>query len=79
MFTLTNGARAENVFWYVEGEVSVGGNASFEGIILSMNEITFDKGAKMNGRMFSQTSITLDDNTITEPKNMEGQASSSNK
>jgi hypothetical protein len=79
VFTLTNGARAENVFWYVEGEVTIGKNAHFEGIILSMNEITLEKGAQLNGRMFSQASITLDDNTINEPEAfMTGQTSSTN-
>lgn len=77
VFTLTNGARAENIFWFVEGEVTIGKNAHFEGIILSQNEITLEKGAKLNGRMFSQTSITLDDNTITEPGTMGGQTTSS--
>ena len=79
VFTLTNGAQAANVFWYVEGEVTIGKNAQFEGIILSKNDITLEKGAKMNGRMFSQSSITLDDNTVTEPRTMAGQTSSTNR
>lgn len=77
VFTLANGARAENIFWYVEGEVNIGNNAHFEGIILSMNEITLEEGAKLNGRLFSQTSISLDDNIITEPGSMAGRTSSS--
>lgn len=76
VFTLTNGALAENVIWHVEGDVTIGTNALFEGIILSMNNITLEKGAKLNGRMFSQTTITLDDNTVTEPERMAGQTSS---
>lgn len=77
---LTNGARAANIFWYVEGEVTIGKNARFEGIILSKNEITLEKGAELNGRMFSQTSITLNDNTIIrEPRNMASQTSSKNR
>ena len=79
VFTLTNGARADNVFWYIEGNVTIGVNAQFEGIILSMNEITLEKGAAINGRMYSQTSIILDDNTVTEPKTMDVRTSSSNK
>lgn len=79
VFTLTNGARADNVFWYVEGEVTIGKNAQFEGIILSMNEITLEKGAKLNGRMFSQSSITLDDNTVTEPGTITGHTTSTNR
>lgn len=79
VFTLTDGAQADNIFWYVEGEVTIGENAQFEGIILSMKEITLEKGAKLNGRMFSQRSITLDENTITEPRALTGQTTSKNK
>lgn len=79
VFTLTNGAIADNIFWLVEGEVTIGENAQFEGIILSMNEITLEKGAKLNGRMFSQTSINLDENTVTEPRRITGQTSTKNK
>lgn len=79
VITLSDGARAENIFWFVEGDVTIGKNAQFEGIILSMNEITLEKGAKLNGRMFSQTSISLDDNTIAEPKRMTGQTTSTNR
>ncbi|MFH5830948.1 ice-binding family protein [Halalkalibaculum sp. DA384] len=76
VFTLTNGARADNIFWYVEDDVTIGKNAHFEGIILSINEITLEKGAKLNGRLFSQTSIILDDNTVTEPRSIDSQTSS---
>lgn len=79
VFMLTDGTRADNIFWIVEGEVTIGKDANFEGIILSMNDIIFEKGAKLNGRIFSQTSITLDDNTITEPGSMAGQRSSTNR
>ncbi|PKD44335.1 ice-binding family protein [Rhodohalobacter barkolensis] len=70
VFTLNDGAQSDNIFWYVEGEVTIGKNANFEGIILSMNEITLEDGATLTGRMFSQASITLNDNTVTEPRNM---------
>ncbi|MFO7847705.1 MAG: ice-binding family protein [Bacteroidota bacterium] len=79
VFTLTNGARAENIIWHAEGNVTIGPNARFEGIILSMNNITMEKGATLNGRMYSQTSVSLDDNTVTEPALMEGQTSSANR
>jgi hypothetical protein len=77
--TLTDGASADNVFWYVEGEVTIGRDAHFEGIILSMNEITLEKGAKLNGRLFSQSSITLDENTVTEPRGLASQTTSTNR
>jgi hypothetical protein len=79
VFTLANGARADNIFWLVEGEVTIGEKAKFEGIILSMNEITLEKGANLNGRMFSQTSINLDENTVTEPVSLNGRTTSTNR
>ena len=79
VFTLTDGAQADNVFWYVEGVVTIGKDVQFEGIILSMNDITLEKGAKLNGRMFSQSSITLDDNTVTEPRGLSSQTTSTNR
>ena len=79
VLTLSDGAQADNIFWYVEGEVTIGKNAQFEGIILSMNEITLEKGAKLNGRMFSQASINLDDNTVTEPRDLASQTTSTNR
>ncbi len=79
VITLADGAQADNIYWYVEGEASIGKNAEFEGIVLSMDEITLEEGAIVNGRMFSQSSITLDDNTITEPRKMTGKTTSKNK
>ncbi|MCC5942139.1 MAG: DUF3494 domain-containing protein [Balneolaceae bacterium] len=67
-FTLTDGAVAENIFWQVGGEVSLGESSHFEGIILSLTGITMKNGASLNGRMLTQTDVTLDDNTIIEPK-----------
>ncbi len=79
VITLADGAQADNIYWYVEGEATIGKNAEFEGIILSMDEITLEEGAMVNGRMFSQSSINLDDNTITEPRKMTGKTTSKNK
>ena len=77
--TLSDGAQADNVFWFVEGDVTIGKDAHFEGIILSMNDITLEEGARFNGRMYSQSSINLNDNTVSEPMSMTGRASSINR
>ncbi|MBW4258520.1 DUF3494 domain-containing protein [Methanobacterium sp. YSL] len=63
---LTGGLLAENVFWQVAGDVSLGTNSHFEGIILSMTTIALGTGATMNGKLLAQTAITLDGNTINE-------------
>jgi hypothetical protein len=59
--------------------IDLGKNVQFEGIILAMNEITREEGAILNRRMFSQTSITLDDNTVTEPNTITGHTTSTNR
>lgn len=65
--TLAGGAQAKNIFWQVSGEVTIGTNAHFEGIILSMTAINFNTGASLNGRALAQSAITLDQTTITQP------------
>jgi hypothetical protein len=78
--TLADGAVAENIFWQVAGEVNIGATAHIEGIILTQKGITLKNGATLNGRMLVQTDITLDDNTIIEPKILSTvQRTSSNK
>lgn len=65
--TLTGGALPENIFWQVAGQVTLGTNAHFEGVILSMTGITFQTGASMNGRALAQTAVILDANAVTKP------------
>ncbi|MEX0966414.1 MAG: ice-binding family protein [Bacteroidia bacterium] len=65
--TLGGGARPENIFWQVAGEVNLGTTVDFKGIILSMTGITLDTGAVLKGRALAQTAVILDANTITQP------------
>ncbi|MGE5049003.1 MAG: ice-binding family protein [Deltaproteobacteria bacterium] len=65
--TLSGGARAKNVFWQVAGQVTLGANSHFEGIILSKTAITLQTGATMNGRALAQTQVALQQATITQP------------
>jgi hypothetical protein len=65
--TLSGGAQAKNIFWQVSGEVTIGTNAHFEGILLSMTAINFNTGASLNGRALAQSAIALDQNAITHP------------
>lgn len=64
---LAGGALAKNIFWVVAGQVTLEAGAHFEGIILSKTAVVFKTGAEMNGRVFAQSAVTLDDNVITEP------------
>jgi hypothetical protein len=65
--TLSGGAKAENIFWQVAGEVTIQSTANFKGIILSMTGITLQTAAVFNGRALAQTAVILDANTVTQP------------
>jgi hypothetical protein len=52
---LANGAQSRNVFWTVEGAVSLGAGSHMEGTILGGAAITFGAGATMNGRALAGT------------------------
>ncbi len=66
---LTGGALAKNVFWQVGGGtgVALDTTAHFEGVVLAIKGITVNTSASVNGRLLSQTAVTLDMNTVTQP------------
>lgn len=66
--TLEGGAQAKNIFWQVAGSVTVGTNAGFQGIILSMNDIIFQTESTLFGRALAQKAVILDQNTVTKPE-----------
>jgi hypothetical protein len=63
---LSGGAQAKNIFWQVAGSVTIGTTSHFEGIILGKTAVAFQTSATINGRIFSQTATTLDNNTVTQ-------------
>lgn len=65
---LLGGAQPKNIFWQVAGIVDLASTSHFEGIILGAQAVRFVTGATMNGRVFSQTAVTLQGNTITQPE-----------
>ncbi|PKL29405.1 MAG: hypothetical protein CVV46_01475 [Spirochaetae bacterium HGW-Spirochaetae-2] len=64
---LSGGALPENIIWQVAGSVTMGATSHFEGIVLCKTLIALETGATMNGRLFAQTAITLDQATVTQP------------
>jgi len=66
---MAGGARPENVFWQVAGDVDLGTTAHCEGVILSQTAITLRTGASVNGRLMAQTAVNIDGSTIVEPSN----------
>ena len=67
---LTRGALAKNVFWQVGGVATLGTTSVFEGILLSKTMIAANTGARINGRLFAQTAVTLQKNVVTQPNTM---------
>jgi hypothetical protein len=64
---LAGGAQAKNIFWQVAGLASFGTTSHIEGIILSKTMIAMQTGASINGRLYAQTAVTLQMNTVTQP------------
>jgi ice-binding like protein len=65
---LTNGARADNVYWIVGTSATLGSDSVWYGNILADQSITLDSGATVYGRVLSRSgSITLDTNVIDVP------------
>jgi hypothetical protein len=64
---LTNGALAQNVFWQVAGNVSIGSGAHMEGVILSATNISLVTGATVKGRLLARTGVLMDSNVVTQP------------
>lgn len=70
IITLTNGAKAENIYWLVAGSGAVlGTTVQFKGNILSKTLISLNTGATVNGRLLAQTAVTLEINTsVVKPQ-----------
>ena len=64
---LSGGAQANNIFWQVAGQTTIGTTAVFSGNILDQTAIVLNTGATLNGRALAQTAVTLDSNAITVP------------
>jgi hypothetical protein len=64
---LLENAQAQNVFWQVAGKVTLGTTSHINGIILSKTLIAMKTGASVDGRLLSQTAVTLQKNSVTAP------------
>lgn len=63
----TGGAQAKNIFWQVAGVVAIGTTAHLKGIVLAKTVIAMKTKATVNGRLYSQTAVTLEMNTVVQP------------
>lgn len=64
---LVGDAQACNIFWQVSEGFTVGAASHLEGIFLVKTAVTFQTQSSLHGRIFSQTAITLQMTTVTQP------------
>jgi hypothetical protein len=65
--TLTGGILPENIFWVVADTVAIGSGADFQGVILSMTNVSMATGSTITGMIYAQTSVSLDATVVTKP------------
>ena len=64
---LTGGALSSNIFWQVGSSATFGTTSVLKGTFLAMQSITFNTGAKLDGRALTRIGgITMAGNTIVE-------------
>ncbi len=64
IITLSGGAQAKNIFWVVSGQATLGTYSDFGGIILSKTLVSLNTGARVTGKLFAQTAVTMIANTV---------------
>ena len=66
---LAGGAKASNIFWQVGGltGATLGTYSTFNGTILSAKQAIANTGAVVNGRLFADSQVTLQQNPVTKP------------
>jgi hypothetical protein len=62
---LTNGAKAENIFWQIAGNLVVGAGAHMEGTLMVKTNALFVTGSSLTGRVLAQTACNLQMASIT--------------
>jgi len=64
---LAGGAKASNIFWQVGSSATFGTTSVFKGTIIVKESISFNTGAKLNGRALSRNgAVTMAGNTIVQ-------------
>ncbi|WP_190300323.1 ice-binding family protein [Rufibacter hautae] len=64
---LRQGIRAKNVFWQVDGNVSVGAQSAVKGTVVSAGNITAASGAVVEGKLLSKSgNVTLSNTHVSE-------------
>jgi hypothetical protein len=64
---LAGGAKASNIFWQVGSSATFGTTSVFKGTVMAMESITFNTGAKLDGRAMARTgAVVMEANTIVK-------------
>jgi hypothetical protein len=64
---LAGGASAANIFWQVGSSATFGTTSDFKGTVLAMQSVTFNTGAKLNGRALARSgAVAMAGNTIVK-------------
>ncbi|HET6989714.1 MAG TPA: ice-binding family protein, partial [Bacteroidia bacterium] len=64
---LAGSAQASNIFWQVGSSATFGTTSVFKGTVMAMQSITFNTGAKIDGRALARTGgVTMSGNTIVQ-------------
>jgi hypothetical protein len=61
---LAGGAQAKNIFWQVAGDVAIGTDAEFKGMIHCFTKVVLFTGSSLEGNIYSQTAVTLQKATV---------------
>jgi hypothetical protein len=61
---LAGGALPQNVYWQTFAAADISSTVKFKGVILSKTSIAMKTGAVINGRLFAETAVTLQQNTV---------------
>ena len=65
---LTNGASLSNIYWQVNGQLTIGTNTTFMGTALVNGVIIVENGAEVTGRLLSQDgAINMANNRVSIP------------
>jgi len=65
---LSGGAQASNIFWQVSSSASFGTTSVMKGTVIALESITFDTGARLEGRALARNgNVTMDANTFIIP------------
>ena len=64
---LTDGALAHNVYWQVDGAVSLGAGAKYVGTFLATGAVALGEGASLKGRILTPVTVALANSPVTKP------------